>query len=144
MTDSRSLPKCMYASVNRHYFIYWKNYMYTQLFFYFVHLKYILYCCKLTLFIKSFIQHFFISLLIKINYVYRVYPKNSDKQVYANSVETDQMPQNAASDLVLHYLHNPVYTSTLFASLSHLAIFRHIKKVAIITCSIFRTSMVRN
>ena len=33
------------------------------------------------------------------------YPKYSDRQTYTNSVDPDQMPPNAASDLGLHCLH---------------------------------------
>ena len=35
---------------------------------------------------------------------YRMYPKYSDRQTKANSVDPDQTPQNAASDQGLHYL----------------------------------------
>ena len=35
---------------------------------------------------------------------YHIYPKYSDRQTWANSVDPDQMLQNAASDLGLHCL----------------------------------------
>ena len=36
--------------------------------------------------------------------VYRIYPKYSDRNVFANNVDPDQTPQNAVSDLGLHCL----------------------------------------
>ena len=36
--------------------------------------------------------------------IYHIYPKYSQRQVWANSVDPDQMPQNVASDLGLHCL----------------------------------------
>ena len=35
---------------------------------------------------------------------YHIYPKNSDREAWANSADPDQTPQNAASDLDLHCL----------------------------------------
>ena len=37
-------------------------------------------------------------------YLYRIYSKYSDRQSGANSVDPDQTPHNAASDLGLHCL----------------------------------------
>ena len=36
--------------------------------------------------------------------IYRIYHKYSDRQAWANSIEPDEMPQNAASHLGLHWL----------------------------------------
>ena len=35
--------------------------------------------------------------------MHRMYPKNGDIQAYANSVDSGQMSQNAASDRGLHF-----------------------------------------
>ena len=64
------------------------------------------------------------------NYIYYIYSKYSDRQVWANSVDYDPTP-HAASDHVLHcLLLNQQFSDT--------------KHVGIRTCSNFRTSMVRS
>ena len=47
---------------------------------------------------------------------YRFYPKFSYRQAWANSVEPDQTPQNAASDQGLHNLPVIQYILNTFAS----------------------------
>ena len=59
----------------------------------------------ITLAYKGTLHNFLpISILLSFNMSYSIYRKYSDKKARANSVDSDEMPQNAASHQGLHCL----------------------------------------